>query len=615
MSIANRLNAYLYRPVSVMPLVLFRVAFGAIMIWEVWRYFHYNRVERYYIRPTTLFPYRGFEWLSPLPGDGMTWLFYGLALLAGCMMVGLFYRASAVLFFLGFTYIFLLDQAQYLNHFYLISLLSFILIFIPAHRAFSVDARLGWTERSALIPAWTLNWLRFQVAVPYVYGGIAKLNGDWLRGEPMRMWLASRADFPVIGRWFVLDGAGFAFSYGGLLFDLLFVPLVLWHRTRWLAVATAVSFHLMNARLFNIGIFPWMMLAATVVFMPEAWFRRNVTPPDTVMPQLPRVLLSGVAIYVLLQLLVPLRHFAYPSNPSWSEAGHMFSWHMKLRSKDADTRFFAYAPDSGRFWEVETVPYLTPRQHDKMSDHPEMVRYYANFLGAELSAIYEEPISIYAWAMVSLNGRPPQLMVDPSVDLTQTTLRLGENDWVLPLLQQDISRPGEPPLLLLHRDGYRAVINIGAAPGTAVGYPLASGECVVWTQPDTEMPVLPCNAVATETASPLPSLVGHELRCKGNSVCVAVTATLKRTLTRHHTQRHSGRVRGGAQSHLAVLGGGRVQQEATLPESRVRIDGGRRHDITGAGSGSVVSRRYQKALIRREPCDIRDDGWVCKKGI
>ncbi|MEM6527402.1 MAG: HTTM domain-containing protein [Chloroflexota bacterium] len=591
MSMPDRLNSYLNRPISVVPLVLFRITFGAIMIWEVWRYFHYNRIERYYMRPTTLFPYRGFEWLAPLPGDGMIWLFYALAVLAGCIMIGLFYRASTVLFFVAFTYIFLLDQAQYLNHFYLISLLSFILIFLPAGCAFSVDVWAGMVSHQSMIPAWGLNWLRFQIAVPYVYGGFAKLNGDWLRGEPMGMWLAARTDFPVIGRWFTADWAGLAFSYGGLLFDLLFVPLVLWHRTRWFAIALTTMFHLTNARLFNIGIFPWMMLAATVVFLPASWFRRRINAPLSPRPQLRGVLVGVLAVYVALQLLIPLRHVAYPSNPSWSEAGHMFSWHMKLRSKDADTRFFAYAPESGRFWEVDATPYLTPRQHEQMSDHPEMIRHMAMYIGAELHEAHGEPIAVYAWAMVSLNGRLPQLMIDPSVDLTRTMLNWGENDWVLPLLQQNIHPTDRPPLLLLQRDAYTAVVNIGATPASMADYSLIPGECVLWTRPDTSTPVLPCNAVATSMTAHLPALMGDDLHCIADGdTCIAGTAHVETKLTRHHTQRQGGWICRRARFQLSVSGRSSIQQETDLPECRVPGDRQLRHDIAGPGSLCITCR-------------------------
>lgn len=299
----------------------------------------------------------------------------------------------------------------------------------------------------------------------------------------------------------------------------------------------AVTFHLMNARLFNIGIFPWMMLAATVVFLPESWFRWADLPRTPSTLRFSRVVLGGLAVYMLLQLLVPLRHLAYPSDPSWSESGHMFAWHMKLRSKYGDVRFFAYMPQSGQFMEVAHEPYLTPRQRSKMPDHPEMVRHFANFLGAELQATEGEPVVIYAWAMASLNGRPSQLLIDPSVDLTQTTLRFGENDWVLPLHQRQIDAPYESPLLVLQREDYAAVINIGSTMATADNYALIPGDCVVWMQPDTVPPVLPCDAVDYPVAPTVPTLTDQGMRCVGEGqTCVASAEQLLVPATTVNTQ-------------------------------------------------------------------------------
>ena len=195
-----------------------------------------DRVARYYIQPGIHFTYHGFSWIAPLPGDGMYVLFYALGLLAACILVGFYYRAAAALFFLGFTYVFLLDQARYLNHFYLISLVSFLLVFVPAERALSVDALLRPRMRSDVTPAWTLWLLRAQIGIPYFYGGIAKLNNDWLRGEPMRMWLAGKRDFPLIGPFFTEDWMVYQFVVGGLLLDLLVVPLLLWTRNAALRV-------------------------------------------------------------------------------------------------------------------------------------------------------------------------------------------------------------------------------------------------------------------------------------------------------------------------------------------------------------------------------------------
>jgi vitamin K-dependent gamma-carboxylase len=152
--VAKRFVTRLFAPVDIASLVYFRVAFGAIMLWEVWRYFDHGWIKRYYIDPLFHFKYYGFDWVRPWPGDGMYLHFYVLGALAICVAVGLFYRVSTTLFFLGFTYIFLLDKTNYLNHFYLISLISLIMIFVPAHKAFSLDALLRPKIRSDSAPTW-----------------------------------------------------------------------------------------------------------------------------------------------------------------------------------------------------------------------------------------------------------------------------------------------------------------------------------------------------------------------------------------------------------------------------------------------------------------------------
>ncbi len=218
----------LFGPVDIASIVFFRIAFGALMAWEVTRYFSRDWIRAYFVWPTFHFKYYGFGWVEPWPGPGMELHFAALGALALCIMVGLFYRVAAALFFLGFAYVFLLDQAYYLNHFYLIVLLSLILVFVPAHRALSLDAWRRPGLRAATAPAWALWLLRSQVGIPYLYAGLAKLNGDWLRAEPMRLWLAGRTTLPLIGPLLETEWAPYLMAYGGLVFDLAAVPALLW---------------------------------------------------------------------------------------------------------------------------------------------------------------------------------------------------------------------------------------------------------------------------------------------------------------------------------------------------------------------------------------------------
>jgi vitamin K-dependent gamma-carboxylase-like protein len=428
-------------PVDIASLACFRVAFGAVMVWEVYRYFSKGWIARYYIDPEFHFTYYGLGWVKPWPGDGMYVHFAVLGLAAAGVMLGLFYRLSASLFFLCFTYVFLLDQARYLNHFYLVSLVAFLLIFLPAHRALSLDARRRPGLRSDTAPAWALWLMRAQVGIPYFYGGLAKLNGDWLRAEPLRGWLASRTDFPVIGRFFTDEWMVYAFAYGGLLLDLLIVPLLLWKPTRPYAFAVGLVFHGTNALLFRIGIFPWMMMAATTLFFAPDWPRRVGLMPkaapdgDDVRPRGGRLTLAAVGVWVIVQLLVPLRHFLYPGNVSWTEEGHRFAWHMKLRDKEARALFTVTDPADGATWTVRPRERLTRLQTSSMAGQPDMILQFAHHVAREARQQGRAAVQVRAQVSASLNGREPQLLVDPEVDLAAQPRSLRRASWIMPLHQ------------------------------------------------------------------------------------------------------------------------------------------------------------------------------------
>ncbi len=429
----------LFAPVDVASLVYFRVMFGAIMLWEVWRYFDHDWIRRYWIAPTFHFTYYGFDWVRPWPGNGMYLHFFALGVLALFILLGFCYRISAVLFFFGFAYTFLLEQARYLNHFYFVCLIGFLMMFTSAHRAASLDVLRRPDRRCDTVPAWNLWLLRAQVGIVYFYGGLAKINADWLRGEPLRAWLSERTDFPLIGRFFTEEWAVYFFAYGGLLFDLLVVPLLLWKRTRVAAFCLAIFFNLANARLFEIGIFPWLMLAGSALFFEPDWprrfFRLDAGPPyapgATVYRQRrQRLTLAGIGLYLALQLLLPLRHHLYPGEVSWTEEGHLWSWHMKLRDKSGTARFFV--TDGDRTWQVNLRDYLSRQQIEKMSTRPDMILQFAHHLADRMKK-EGKSVAVHARVYVSLNGRTPQPLIDPTVNLAETPRNLWPAPWILPL--------------------------------------------------------------------------------------------------------------------------------------------------------------------------------------
>ena len=479
-TVAQSICFRLFRPVDNSFLIFFRIVFGAIMLWEVCRYLTRDWISRYYIEPIVFFSYYGFSWVKPWPGRGMYVHFYVLGALATCILVGFFYRIAATLFFFGFAYVFLLDQTRYLNHFYLIVLISLIMIVVPANRALSVDALLRPKIRSKTAPTWALWLLRAQIGIAYVFGGIAKLNGDWLHGEPMRSWLKPYAVLPLFGPLFGKEWVVYSFVIGGLALDLFVVPLLLWRRTRPYAFVGAVVFNLINSVIFQIGIFPWFMLGATLLFFPPDTVRRIVRwiirafktpecpPDDSVIgspaPQknetetLPnptqlstirecgpltrwqKVFAAVLLVYLALQLLLPLRHFAYPGNVSWTEEGHNFSWHMKLRTKRAEAVFIVTHPASGQTWRVDPRTHLEARQFSKMTTHPDMALQYSHFLAEQKRREGFENVEVRAYIMASLNGRKPQLLIDPTVDLANERASLLPAKWILPLTEPLLMR-------------------------------------------------------------------------------------------------------------------------------------------------------------------------------
>jgi hypothetical protein len=364
------------------PLVVFRMAFGGILAVLVLRYFIHGWIDAQFHAPRFFFPWEGLEWIRPWPRPWMHVHFAALGLLALGIAAGAFYRASCALFCAGFTYVHLIDKTNYLNHYYLISLLTGLMAFLPLGRAGALDVRWGRVAELRVFPAWAIWTLRFQVGLVYVFAGLAKLQGDWLlRAQPLRLWLS---DWPA---WSV-----FAMSWAGALFDLALPALLLWRPSRPWAWAAAVVFHAATALLFPIGLFPWIMLAALLVFLPT---RASSEPP-------PRLAAALLGAYALVQILLPLRFLLHPGDVLWTEAGFRFSWRVMVVEKAAQARFYARNKASGRERALDVAEYLTPVQERQMSTQADMIRQFTEALRRGAGPDEE----IVSRVEVSMNGRP-----------------------------------------------------------------------------------------------------------------------------------------------------------------------------------------------------------------
>ena len=432
----TRLQTRAFAPVDIASLVFFRIAFGLLMLWIVQLVWSLHRIQQWWIEPPFLFKYAGFSWVHPWSGNGLYVHWILLGLFALFVAVGFLYRISTALFFLSHTYFFLLDQGRYVNHTYLISLFSFLLIFVPAHRAFSVDALFTPRLRSRAAPAWSLWLLRTQMGVVYFFAGVAKIAPDWLHGEPLRTWLKQQGFLHE-------EWAVYAASYGSLFVDLLIVPFLLWRRTRLAAFCVAVIFHLLNARIFPLDVFPWLAIAATTLFLSPSWprriisiFRPSITSPSMEKVELPapwkqKFILACVALYIALQVLVPLRHFLYPGGIEWTYMEHRFSWQMMLERDVTQTFFYVTDPNTGREFQVRPREYLDVQQTTHMGWRPDMVRQFACFLANRMPRLGPKPLRVQVRMYVSVNGRKPQLFIDPIVDLAAEERSWGRPRWLL----------------------------------------------------------------------------------------------------------------------------------------------------------------------------------------
>ncbi len=440
-----RLQSYLETSVSIAPLVVYRLLFGGLVLYAWgWSWSKDDLAVRY-LEPQFFFHYYGFERLGFVGETGLYGL-YAVWLLAGLgIVLGLFYRWAMAAFFLVFTYLHLLDASNYINHYYAISLLAFLLLLMPANAAFSLDVWRKPAARKTQVPRGLITVLQAQVAVIYFFAALGKINADWLlRGMPLRIWLLQAQDFPLLGTWFKEYWVALLASWLGFLFDLLVVLGLSFRQTRPLAYLGVLVFHGFTGLLFNIGLFPWVMITSTVLFFSpaqqQAWLERlgiRLAPTPTVA----RLWRGGnyiLIVHLLVQVLLPLRHWVlYTGNPRWTEEGYRFSWWVMLVEKEGMATFRVTDNASGRVWEVDNLEFLTPFQEKRMAVRPDHIWQFAQYL-ADVYQVREgltERPKVQATVHVTLNGRVSQQLIDPTVDLAAVPNDWSPKTWILP--QQD----------------------------------------------------------------------------------------------------------------------------------------------------------------------------------
>lgn len=438
----KRAHTYITQQTSIAPLVVFRIAFGALMLLSITRFMAKGWVYNMYILPKLFFPYYGFEWVKPLPGMGM-YIVFGLMLMASlCILLGAFYRISTIAFFLLFTYVELIDKTNYLNHYYFVSLISFIIIFLPAHRSFSLDNKLFKRAEANEIPRFYILLLQLQMFTVYFFAGIAKLNDDWLlEAQPLATWLPAFSHYPIIGQFMEAKWLAYFFCWFACAYDLLIGFFLFNKRTVNVAYFFVIVFHMATALFFNIGMFPYIMMTITIVFFKEEFHLKIVERLKTFLryrreasTEKINFRLSLQYVFVLffvVQAFLPFRYLLYDGKLFWTEQGYRFSWRVMLMEKAGTAFFYVHDKKTGRNIEVDNKEYLTYMQEKMMATQPDMMVDYAKFLKAEYSKKGIVDPSITAQSFVTVNGSGSREFIDPSVDLSLQSNSFFENkSWV-----------------------------------------------------------------------------------------------------------------------------------------------------------------------------------------
>ena len=442
----NKLLEYFKKESLPYPLALYRIGFGILVMFSLARFFLNGWIESLYLAPDFHFSYYGFSWVKPI--GVFTYIIFIVCFSSALFVtIGYRYRYAIIILFLSFTYIELMDKTTYLNHYYLISCISFLMIFLPCSSYFAVDCK-----KNLKIPQWTIDSLKFLIIIVYIYAGLAKINSDWLvNAQPLKIWLRAKYTIPLIGETLLQkDFSYYLFSWGGMIYDCIIPFLLLYKRTRYFGFFMVIAFHIMTRILFPpIGMFPYIMIFSCIIFFDssthkkildfiKSTFRLKIKNNEKFISDIKsfgrnKFIIPTLSLFFIFQIIFPLRSSLYPGELFWNEQGYRFSWRVMLIEKTGYTTFKVVDNNTNKFQVVDNMEFLTPFQEKQMSFQPDMILEYAHYLGKTFEQRGFSNVSVYADSYVTLNGRPSIKFIDSKVDLYKQKNDLKHKKWIIPM--------------------------------------------------------------------------------------------------------------------------------------------------------------------------------------
>lgn len=433
------LNKFLFKYIDNSSLIVFRIIFGFLCFAESVGAIFTGWITKTLVEPKFTFTFIGFEWLQPLPGNWM-YVYYAVMGIFGLLiMVGYKYRFSAFMFFIMWCGVYFMQKSSYNNHYYLLVLLSGIMVILPAHKYASLDVKQNPKLKSIAMPAWCKWIFVIQLFILYTYASKAKLYLDWLDLSVPTSLMEAKINYPIIGGLLQNGFMPYLVGYGGILFDGLIIPMLLFKPTRKYAFFASIFFHLFNSFVFQVGVFPYLSLAFCLFFFnPETV--RNIflkgkelyTKAEIIVPNYKPILIGLGSVYFAIQIVLPLRHHFIPDDVLWTEEGHRLSWRMMLRSKSGYTNFKVVNTATNKTTPINLTQYLTKKQIRSVNYKPDFMWQFAQYLKKEYKKKGED-VQVFVSAQVSVNGKPHQHLINEKVDLANIKWNVFKhNDWILP---------------------------------------------------------------------------------------------------------------------------------------------------------------------------------------
>jgi hypothetical protein len=277
-SLTGAWNAFFFEPESTVPIGLFRIVYGALVVatllllrpdWLAWFGPHawvslavMQQIE----------PWRRINLFTLIPDsdawiDGLFWVFLASALM---LTAGFLTRVNSVIVFVCLASIH--QRNLFITHGgdTFLRVAGFFLMFAPAGAALSVDRM--WRRGKERQSPWAQRMIQFELALMYFAGFWWKAQGvPWIGGTALYYvyHLDELRRFPMPS-WFFNPVILKLGTWSALLLEFSLGVLIWVRKLRYYLLACGLLFHLTIEYSLNIPLFEWDVLAGYILFIDGA---------------------------------------------------------------------------------------------------------------------------------------------------------------------------------------------------------------------------------------------------------------------------------------------------------------------------------------------------------